>query len=110
MNSRGDMWISACAKVCADNQECHFGAANELLTKANQIVQDERKRQMSQALWCDEGNHAFSSRDSERRVITVTEYDAEGVGRDIQFLACGEHKPVMKGAENERKAIQGVVE
>ncbi len=51
---------------------------------------------MSQALWCDEGNHAFSSRDTGRREITITGYDENGNELSEKRLACSKHLPQMR--------------
>lgn len=54
---------------------------------------------MSQALWCDEGEHAFSARDKGRREITITGYDEDGDETSERFLACSEHIPKRQALE-----------
>lgn len=44
---------------------------------------------MSQALWCDPGNHAFSSLDENRRRMTSEDAHGDSITVDI----CSEHLP-----------------
>jgi len=64
--------------------KCQYAAALDLLRQATAYVQDNTGRtNMSQALWCDQGGHAFSERDPGRQRISVAVLDEES-GREIQ--------------------------
>lgn len=55
-----------------------------------EITRQETMRLMSQAIWCDVGDHAFSGKDKRKRSLTVTQWDEEKQA-DVEELvmACG---------------------
>lgn len=65
--------------------------------------------QMSNALWCDAGEHAFSDKDPEKRHFTETrEVDGKPVTEVIDW--CGVHAKTFLNASNQApKAIQDKV-
>jgi hypothetical protein len=70
---------------------CQLKQAADVLEAARQIVENGRRTNMSQALWCDQGGHAFSERDPGRQRISITVLDEEtnqerGEARDF----CGD--------------------
>lgn len=64
---------------------------------------------MSNALWCDAGDHAFSEKDPDKRHFTETrEVDGKPVTEVIDW--CGEHAKSFLNATNpSTKAIQDKV-
>lgn len=59
---------------------------------------------MSQALWCDPGDHAFSGRDPERSRYTRTHVDpATGDEKVEVFDTCGEHALKVQPVKTDRK-------
>jgi hypothetical protein len=74
---------------------CQFTHISGLATEAQQALSQavtERKIAMSGALWCDLGEHAFSSRDRKRATFKIQTFDEE-TGEPIEDdrTACGEH-------------------
>jgi hypothetical protein len=63
--------------------------AQGLLRQA-QMERMEIQRLMSQALWCDIGNHAFSAKDRAKRSIAMTRWD-EDKQADVEdsVMSCG---------------------
>jgi hypothetical protein len=53
---------------------------------------DGGMQNMSQALWCDAGDHAFSARDIEKKHGEWTVYDAN-LGKEVTepYDTCGKH-------------------
>lgn len=45
---------------------CLLPEARRLLATAQEIARQKGRTPVSQALWCDQGNHSFSSRDPKR--------------------------------------------
>lgn len=66
--------------------------AQRMLAEARQIVTSGMRGNMSQALWCDAGGHAFSERDPDRQRISISTLDEES-GREVMESRdfCGEH-------------------
>ena len=79
---------------------CQHRAMSGLLDGAQQALEqarDERIRALSGALWCDLGEHAFSSRDRKRTTYTVETTDEEtGLPMTDQITACGPHAAERK--------------
>jgi hypothetical protein len=67
---------------------CQLGTAMNLLDQAREVL--ESRNHMSAALWCDQGGHAFSERDTGRQRITVNTLDEDE--REVQVAKdfCGE--------------------
>jgi hypothetical protein len=65
--------------------------ADEARTMLDQAVREKREA-MSGALWCDLGEHAFSSRDRKRATYKIQTIDEEtGDPVEDQLTACGPH-------------------
>ena len=71
--------------------------AQRILDQARQETErarryrDEARRLMSQALWCDPGDHAFSSKDSSKREFVGRYTDPEKGEIEEVINVCGEH-------------------
>lgn len=67
---------------------------------------------MSIALWCDAGNHAFSSKDPDAQEFTRTVKKKDRDGRIMMdqedFNVCGRHAQTFDSEET--RAINGVTE
>lgn len=89
-----DGYISHVAPACslAGTGRCQFTEAMNILTGAQELTALLTGRnQMSQALWCDSGGHAFSERDPGRQRIAITVLDEEtGEERMESRDFCGE--------------------
>jgi hypothetical protein len=86
-------------QVCRMNG-CQYRGLSDLVTSAQQALNqasNERVRALSGALWCDLGEHAFSSRDRKRTTYTVQTVDEE-TGEPVtdQITACGPHAAERK--------------
>lgn len=86
---------------------CQFAAAQEIVATAEQIAAQMGRSGMSQALWCDQGGHAFSERDPGRKRISMDTLDDDSgdlVKESRDF--CGECavKSGLTGARKTRPA------
>lgn len=64
--------------------------ASEMQARAQAMLESAERDNMSRALWCDSGGHAFSERDPGRQRITVEVLDEdENVKEDFRQF-CGE--------------------
>ena len=75
--------------------DCQYRNLAPMLARAQQAVdqaRDERIEALSGALWCDLGEHAFSSRDRKRTTYKIETVD-EDTGQPVtdQLTACGPH-------------------
>jgi hypothetical protein len=79
---------------------CQYRGLSELADGAQQLLHqaaEERKIAMSGALWCDLGEHAFSSRDRKRTTYSIQTLDEEtGQPVNDQLTACGPHAAERK--------------
>ncbi len=67
----GMHYIHGAHQICADNG-CQWRQATQILAQARDYINEHTGRtQMSQALWCDAGGHAFSERDPGRQRIAI---------------------------------------
>lgn len=67
----GVNYIRGAHQMCADNG-CQWRQATAILAQAQAYINEHTGRsQMSQALWCDAGGHAFSERDPGRQRIAI---------------------------------------
>lgn len=69
---------------------CQLYAAHNYLVQARQVIEQQGRSSMSQALWCDQGGHAFSERDPGRQRISVTVLDDNGDEQQEARDLCGE--------------------
>ena len=77
-------------------------SAQEALDQATK----ERITALSGALWCDLGEHAFSSRDRKRAVYAIQTLDEEtGEPINDQLTACGQHAAERRAALQPRAEI-----
>lgn len=68
----------------------------------------EGMRNVSKAVWCDQGGHAFSERDPGRRHFSETSFDSEGEPDGTYvFDVCGKCGAKMAEA---RKALTNAAE
>lgn len=79
---------------------CQLDALAPMAQNAEQALQqarEERVRALSGALWCDLGEHAFSSRDRKRTTFNIETIDDE-TGQPVsdQLTACGPHAAERK--------------
>lgn len=66
----------------------HTAAA--VLEQARQVIRENGRDGMSQALWCDQGGHAFSERDPGRQRVNVNMLDDDGNEVEMAKDLCGE--------------------
>ena len=80
-------YVEGASPLCAGSR-CQLQAAERLVNQARDIL--ESRNHMSAALWCDQGGHAFSERDTGRQRITVNTLDEDE--REVQVAKdfCGE--------------------
>jgi hypothetical protein len=79
---------------CRQNgcQMNRLGPMAEAAQDALRQARKERVTALSGALWCDLGEHAFSSRDRKRATYKIETFDEEtGEPIDDQLTACGPH-------------------
>jgi hypothetical protein len=79
---------------------CQYRTLGPLVAGAQQVLAQatrEKVEALSGALWCDLGEHAFSSRDRKRTTYTIGTIDEE-TGKAItdQLTACGPHAAERK--------------
>ena len=79
---------------------CQYRQLGPLATEAQHMLEQavhERVEALSGALWCDLGEHAFSSRDRKRTTYKIETVDEE-TGEPItdQLTACGPHAAERK--------------
>lgn len=67
-----------------------LGRAAEMQQRAELMVTTARRDNMSRALWCDSGGHAFSERDPGRQRVTVQVLDDDGTEHEDFREFCGE--------------------
>lgn len=84
------------AKASAELELCQ-----QLLTEA----QAEKRQAMSGALWCDLGEHAFSSRDKKRTTYRVSTFDDDGAPVEDDRVACGQHAVSFAARVNSAPAL-----
>jgi len=60
-----------------------------LRIKSKYMNQYELRRPVSAALWCDQGNHAFSGNDEGRSEYTRRAFDVDGDPITKTFTVCG---------------------
>lgn len=68
---------------------CQYLEACLIDTKAKHSLALTEGKAMSQALWCDEHDGPFSSKDNEQRTITSDSQDENGNPIREQFTMCG---------------------
>ncbi len=70
MGATGTDPVYGAAPGCVQGR-CQFSAAKTMIDQTYAALLREGKDGMSQALWCDQGGHAFSERDPGRQRIAV---------------------------------------
>jgi hypothetical protein len=81
--------------------------ARTMLAQAQQLVGRTVKGEIvSQALWCDQGNHAFSGRDPKSEHWERKVKNADGELITIPWDVCGEH---IAAINNRLAAIEAEV-
>lgn len=79
---------------------CQFSAAAELVNQTGQTLAQLMRGSMSQALWCDATDHAFSANDPHRQRLSI----ATGVvdpdtGEAVIDPATGKQKEVLQARD-----------
>lgn len=81
---------------------CQLARAGQLAAEAKTMLDQavrEKRETMSGALWCDLGEHAFSSRDRKRTTYKISTLDEEtGAPLEDDRVACGQHAIALKAA------------
>jgi hypothetical protein len=86
----GRDYVAGAHQLCV-NGRCQWRQATEILAQARQYVEQHTGRSsMSQAMWCDQGGHAFSERDPGRQRITVAVLDDDGAEQEETRDLCGD--------------------
>lgn len=67
------------------------GRATEMQRRAEAALEAAGRDNMSRAMWCDPGGHAFSERDPGRQRITIQVLDENGDEQTEFRELCGEH-------------------
>lgn len=70
---------------------------NQMLAEKKET--ERKKREVSQALWCDRGEHAFSAKDRGKMRVTVTIVNNDGEDVDEIQDVCGKHAEVYTRKE-----------
>ena len=92
-------YIHQCDFACANTGMCQATMYKDILDKAQQLTDQEKVRASMQALWCDEGQHAFSPRDKGKLELTVKGTDEDGNEITEARTACSRHLPKF-GTQN----------
>lgn len=67
-----------------------YARAQDLLNAARQLGgRDQNGDPVSQAKWCDQGNHAFSSRDTQAEHWRRNMPGPDGTRVDVEWDVCG---------------------
>ncbi len=91
-------WDDPRPHACRDG--CQLAQAQNTLAQAQTLIaQAEQMRgrtingeiTMSQALWCDAGEHAFSARDPKREHWQRTVWDGDDRQVEIPWDVCSQH-------------------
>jgi hypothetical protein len=82
---------------------CQFAKASDVAALAAQITDQLGVKSMSQALWCDATEHAFSERDPGRQRISVAEFDEDGNQTLVSKDFCGECAAALGLTKPKRK-------
>lgn len=69
---------------------CAIGRAGQMLETARKIIEETGRGKMSQAMWCDQGGHAFSERDPGRQRISVSTLDENENEVQVSKDFCGD--------------------
>ncbi len=85
MSSAG--YVQSPAALC-QNYGCQLHQAQRTLDQARELI--ETRNNMSAALWCDQGGHAFSERDPGRQRITVNTLDENEQEAVVSKDFCGD--------------------
>lgn len=86
----GASYVQGAHQLCI-NGRCQWRQAGEILAQAEAYINEHTGRSsMSQALWCDQGGHAFSERDAGRQRIAVQVLDDDGVEQSETRDLCSE--------------------
>lgn len=75
---------------CQFHRVENFDRTTAILVKQAQTI-IETSTKMSAAIWCDQGNHAFSEHDPKREKFSKTLYDDDGDSRVVTIDMCGQH-------------------
>lgn len=96
MASLDDHWALV-PDACADG--CKLADAQRLLTQAAKLAGRTSEGEiMSQALWCDQGGHAFSARDPQAEHWERNATDPQtGKKVMVPWDVCGEHMKAING-------------
>lgn len=74
----GESYVRYAAPAC-EISGCQMSKVEDTLrASAETLAEFLGRSRMSQALWCDQGGHAFSERDAGRQRISVTVLDESG--------------------------------
>lgn len=90
--------IASLTPQCATTG-CKLREAQAILTQAERLVgKNSRGEIVSQALWCDQGDHAFSARDpkAEHWERQATDPDS-GKKVTVPWDVCGQHMQAING-------------
>ncbi len=102
--------VSQAAQKCRYDG-CQFGRLASIASDAQYLLTG--RDHMSQALWCDQGGHAFSERDPGRQRISVNTLDSE-TDAEIQVTKdfCGQcaTQSGLTTPRRTRPAINGTVD
>jgi hypothetical protein len=75
---------------------CKLPDARKLLAAAERLAgKNARGEIVSQALWCDQGGHAFSARDPQAEHWERQAKDKDGATVTIPWDVCGEHMTAL---------------
>lgn len=86
-------------KACMDG--CQLTEARKLLVTAERLVgRTTEGKTVSQALWCDQGDHAFSARDPKSEHWERQVKNDKGENVTVPWDVCGQHVAAI----NERLA------
>lgn len=89
VDQRTDAYVARAHPQCQD-RGCQYATAAGLLEAAGQALTEGNREHMSQALWCDQGGHAFSERDPGRQRISVEILDDSGTEHSQFRDLCGD--------------------
>lgn len=91
MGFTGNKFVPHAHPEC-ERSGCQFGKGAEIAAAAMSVIEQMGRKHMSQALWCDNGGHAFSERDPGRQRISIAVIDEDTEQERMESRDfCGEH-------------------
>lgn len=111
----GPQLILNAQPACTVTSQCQLAKATDMMRAAQTMLAgaERQMQELTPALWCDSGGHAFSARDPGRQVMTVRVLADDGVTEQEESRticgACAEKAGLLRGriTNSLRRALPG---